>query len=124
LAQENLAQLGLSDVVTFKQRDIAEGFDETKADALFLDLRTPWDYLPQVRAALVNGGFFGAILPTANQVIRLLDALEEFNFGPVEVEELLLRPYKTVPERIRPQDRLTIHTGYLIFARKLIPLEK
>lgn len=124
LAQENLAQLGLSDVVTFKQRDIAEGFDETEADALFLDLRTPWDYLPHVRAALVNGGFFGAILPTANQVIRLLDALEKFNFGPVEVEELLLRPYKTVPERLRPQDRLTPHTGYLIFARKLIPLEK
>ena len=30
----------------------------------------------------------------------------------------MLRGYKTVPERLRPLDRMIGHTGYLLFARK------
>lgn len=122
LARKNLERLGLAEFVEFKLRDIAEGFDEQDADALFLDLPNPWDYLSQAHAALVGGGFFGAILPTTNQVSRLLDALEKANFGLIEVEELLLRQYKAVSARLRPMDRMVAHTGYLIFARALVPL--
>jgi tRNA (adenine57-N1/adenine58-N1)-methyltransferase len=124
LACKNLEQLGLTGFVEFKQRDIAEGFDERDADALFLDLPNPWDYLQLAHAALASGGFFGCILPTANQVSRLIGALEETHFGLIEVEELLLRPYKAVSARLRPMDRMVAHTGYLIFARALIPLEE
>ncbi len=120
LAQKNLEALGLAGWVEFKLRDIAEGFDETDVDALFLDVRTPWAYLPQTLAALKDGGFFGAILPTANQVSDLTQALEEQQaFGQIEVEEILVRPYKPVPGRLRPVDRMIAHTGYLIFARKV-----
>jgi len=105
--------------VELKERDIGEGFDEVDADALFLDLRTPWLYLAQARAALKSGGFFGALLPTANQVVQLIGALPDHGFGAIEVEELLLRPYKAVPARLRPADRMVAHTGYLIFARKV-----
>jgi len=120
LARKNLEALGLADQVEFKLRDIAEGFDETDVDALFLDVRTPWAYLPQTLAALKEGGFFGAILPTTNQVSDLVQALEEQQaFGQIEVEEILVRPYKPVPGRLRPADRMIAHTGYLIFARKV-----
>ncbi len=121
LARKNLEQLGLAEFVEFKLRDIAAGFDEREADALFLDLPNPWDYLTQVHAALATGGFFGCILPTTNQVIRVIGALAETNFGLIKVEELLLRPYKAVPARLRPMDRLVAHTGYLVFARTFIP---
>ena len=124
LARRNLAQLGLSEFVEFRQRDAGEGFDEGDVDAVFLDLPVPWDYLPQAHAALAGGGFLGCILPTTNQVSRLIGALEEAHFGLIEVEELLLRPYKAVPARLRPMDRMVAHTGYLIFARALIPLEE
>lgn len=120
LARRNLARVGLEDRVTFRLRDIAEGFEETEVDALFLDLPRPEAYLPQVRAALGSGGAFGALLPTANQVSTLLEALQRQAFAFVEVCELLLRFYKPVPERLRPTDRMVAHTGYLVFGRPVL----
>jgi tRNA (adenine57-N1/adenine58-N1)-methyltransferase len=119
LAQRNLAKLGLDRYVEFKLRDVAEGFDETEVDALFYDLPRPWDYLRQAASGLSDGGFFGCILPTTNQVVDLLLALTGTPFTMVEVEELILRPYKPVPARLRPNDRIIGHTGFLIFARKV-----
>lgn len=120
LARKNLEALGLTDCVELKLRDIAEGFDEVGVDAVFLDVRRPWAYLSQVTAALKDSGFFGAILPTANQVSELVRSLEEQRaFGHIEVEEVLVRPYKAVPDRLRPMDRMVAHTGYLVFARKV-----
>jgi tRNA (adenine57-N1/adenine58-N1)-methyltransferase len=117
LARKNLESLGLLDIVRLKERDIEAGFDETDADALFLDVRHPWDYLAEVRSALKQGGFFGAIVPTTNQVSQLLEALSRNAFANIQVEELLLRTYKTLPKRLRPMDRMVAHTGYLVFAR-------
>ena len=119
LAQKNLERIGLADRVVFKLRDIAEGFDETDVDALFLDVPNPHDYLVQVRAALTPGGYFGSILPTTGQVSLLLMALKREGFGFIDVCEILLRYYKPVPDRLRPTDRMVAHTGYLIFARSV-----
>ena len=119
LALKNLDRVGLASRVTFKMRDIAEGFDETDMDALFLDVPNPQDYLLQARSALKPGGFFGSILPTTNQVSLLLIALKREGFGFIDVCELLLRYYKPVPERLRPTDRMVAHTGFLIFARSI-----
>ncbi len=123
LAQKNLAQLDLSDRVKFKLRDIADGFDEKHVDAIFLDLPNPYDYLQQVRDALKLGGYFGAILPTVNQVERLLPALHNHHFAFVDVCEILLRHYKPIYDRLRPTDRMVAHTGYLIFARPILPVK-
>lgn len=117
LAQSNLARLGMSDRVTFKLGDIGEGFEETGVDALFLDVPNAYDYMEQVRGALKPGGFFGSILPTVNQVSKLLLAMRQNDFAFLEVVEILLRYYKAEPERLRPTDRMVAHTGYLIFGR-------
>jgi tRNA (adenine57-N1/adenine58-N1)-methyltransferase len=119
LAEKNLAALDLTQRVTLKLRDVASGFDEVHAEALFLDLPNPWDYVEQARVALAGGGCFGCILPTTNQVVRLLSALEASGFGMIQVDELLLRSYKAVAARLRPMDRMVAHTGYLVFARAL-----
>ena len=121
LARKNLERLGLTNRVTFKLNDVSEGFAEENADALFLDLPNPYDYIPQVRCALKSGGFFGCILPTVNQVERLLPALHNNFFAFTDVCEVILRHYKPVYDRFRPTDRMVAHTGYLIFSRPIIP---
>ncbi|NOH03325.1 MAG: tRNA (adenine-N1)-methyltransferase [Chloroflexi bacterium] len=98
LARKNLERVGLASRVDFKLRDIQQGFDETDADAFFLDVQNPFDYIPQVRDALKPGGFFCTLLPTFNQVEKVLLALKKNHFAFVEVCELLLRYYKTNPE--------------------------
>jgi tRNA (adenine57-N1/adenine58-N1)-methyltransferase len=121
LARKNLERIGLASRVDFKLRDIQEGFDETDADAFFLDVQNPYDYIAQARAALKPGGFFGSLMPTYNQVEKVLYALKQNNFAFVEVCELLLRYYKTNPARLRPTDRMVAHTGFLVFARRIEP---
>ncbi|MDD2922497.1 MAG: tRNA (adenine-N1)-methyltransferase [Anaerolineales bacterium] len=121
LARKNVERIGLASQVDFKLRDIRDGFDETDADAFFLDVQNAHEYIPQVRAALKPGGFFCSLIPTINQVENLLNALKRNDFAFVEVCELLLRYYKTDPARIRPVDRMVAHTGFLVFARRIEP---
>ena len=64
-----------------------------------------------------GGGAFGAIVPTINQLIQLVDAMYSGPWFMIEVEEMLLRQYKLTQVRIRPDDQMVGHTGYLIFAR-------
>lgn len=121
LARKNLTRMGLDERVEFKLRDIAEGFDETDVDALFLDVANPYDYIPQARAALKPGGFFCSLIPTYNQVEKLLYSLRRNNFAFIEMCEILLRFYKAEPSRLRPTDRMVAHTGFLVFARRIEP---
>ncbi|RIK29320.1 MAG: tRNA (adenine-N1)-methyltransferase [Anaerolineae bacterium] len=121
LARKNLNRFGLASRVDFKLRDIAAGFDETDADSFFLDVPNPYDYTAQVRAALKPGGYLCCLIPTFNQVEKVLQALRQNNYAFIEVCEILLRYYKPEPTRLRPTDRMVAHTGFLIFARKIEP---
>ena len=117
IARRNVRRIGLEHRVSFIERDISEGFDQTDVHAVFLDVPEPWAYLEQARAALRGGGFFGAIVPTANQVIKMLENLYHGKWYLLQAEELILRSWKTIPQRVRPDDQMVGHTGFLIFAR-------
>lgn len=120
LARKNLERVGALGVVELKRRDIRAGFDERDVDALFLDVREPWLFLAQARAALKGGGFFGSLVPTTNQLTDLLREMETLGgWTGIEVIEILTREYKPVADRLRPVDRMVAHTGYLLFARAI-----
>jgi tRNA (adenine57-N1/adenine58-N1)-methyltransferase len=121
LARKNLQRVGYDGRVELKLRDIRLGFDESNAEAFFLDVQNPYDYISQVRSALRPGGFFCTLVPTFNQVEKTLHALRQNNFAFLEVCEILLRYYKAEPTRLRPTDRMVAHTGFLIFARRIEP---
>ena len=117
-AKKNIARAKLTPYVEFRERDIRAGFDEKNADALFLDVREPWLFLAQAHAAIRPGGFFGSLVPTTNQVSDMLAEMERMsNWVEIEVSELLHRKYKLNAERLRPDDRMIAHTGFIITAR-------
>ncbi|MDR1650193.1 MAG: tRNA (adenine-N1)-methyltransferase [Synergistaceae bacterium] len=122
LARSNAERWGVADRIEFKVRDLRDGFDETDADAVFLDVRNPWDFIGIARSALAWGHRLGIIVPTFNQIENTLTALNEHGFVDIQVLELLMRYLKTDPARIRPDDTMTAHTGFLIFASKARPL--
>ncbi|MBO4794051.1 MAG: tRNA (adenine-N1)-methyltransferase, partial [Deltaproteobacteria bacterium] len=56
LARRNLEWAGVGGNVTMHCQDISEGFgDVHNADALFLDVRTPWEYLRHIPSAVAPG---------------------------------------------------------------------
>lgn len=117
LARRNLDWAGLGKNVDLHLQDICDGFLATDADALFLDVREPWLYLEHIPAAVKPGSMLGFLLPTTVQISQLLACLEKGPFGEVEALELLLRPWKPLADRLRPQDRMSAHTSFLVFCR-------
>ncbi len=121
LAKENLRKVGLDEFVEFKVKDAREGFEEKDMDAAFIDVKVPEELVEHVWKALKPGAPVGFLLPTTNQVSSLLRVLDTSGFVVSELVEILLRKYKTNPDRLRPDDLMNAHTGYLLFARKVMP---
>ncbi len=117
IAKENIKLARLEKYVKLIHRDISEGIEEKDFDAGFIDVKEPWKYIKQLKSILKKGAPIGFLVPTVNQILKLLEELEKNNFLKIEVKEILLREYKPVVERFRPEDRMVAHTGYLIFAR-------
>lgn len=117
-AKENLKLTGHLQWIEIKRRDILEeGIDETDLDAGFVDMREPWKVLSLIKESLKKTAPVAFILPTTNQVSELLTALQKAVFIDITVEEIIQRPYKPVPDRLRPVDIMSAHTGYIVFAR-------
>ena len=122
LSRKNVTAAGMADFVEIYHRDLADGIDGAPYDAMFVDLRHPWEYLEILWQGLDGGAPIAFVLPTANQIIQLLGAIESHGgFVDVQVLEFLMRFYKTVPERLRPEDRMVAHTTFIITARKVVP---
>lgn len=122
-ARYNLTRVGLIDRVELKHRDMAGAqFDERGVEAAFLDVREPVDLLPQITASLAPGGILGILVPTVNQITDVLLQLETAPYLDTEVMETFFRKYKVNAHRLRPEDRMIGHTGFLIFTRRIIPV--
>ncbi len=119
VARANLKKFGLEDRVILKLAKVEDKFEETDLSAIFLDVKEPVKLLEAGWKALKPGHPLGILVPTANQVCEILKKLYELPFIDIEVLEILLRHYKKNPERLRPEDQMPAHTGYLIFARKI-----
>ncbi|XP_032522466.2 tRNA (adenine(58)-N(1))-methyltransferase catalytic subunit TRMT61A [Danaus plexippus] len=108
LAREEFEAHGIADFVTAQHRDVlAEGFGEDlngKADAVFLDLPSPWTGVKHAVDAMKNeGGRFCSFSPCIEQVQRTCLALEEHSFQDISTMEILQTELKvsrrTIPVR-------------------------
>ncbi len=97
--------------------DVSSGFAATNADALFLDMREPWNCLEQAVAALKPGATL-AFAAHHKPGAGFAAWAGKGPFDEIEVSELLIRGWKPLPDRLRPNDRMTAHTGFLVFCRQ------
>lgn len=116
-ARRNLERTGLVRWVDARLGYLAECVLEQPADAALLDMREPWQVLGTVRSLVQPGSVVAAFLPTTNQVSQQVRSLEETGCADLKVEEVLVRRYKPVPDRLRPEDQMTAHTGYVVSGR-------
>ena len=119
--QKNLVYENASANVTCYPQSLEQGLHESDLDAFFLDIREPGDALGPIHESLKPAGHLGILVPTVNQVMKVLQYMRSHPFLITEVSEIMLRSYKLNASRLRPQDRMVGHTGYLIFARALQP---
>jgi len=120
IAEKNLEKLGILDVVELKIKDATEGFDEKNIDTAIVDMGDPWEVIPKVYNILLGGGNIVVFVPTFNQIERVVQSLEENNFGFIRAVECLLRDIEVKRGAIRPSMRMIGHTGFIIHAKKLV----
>ena len=98
-------------------RDVYEGIDEIGLDRVVLDLPEPWRVVPHAASALRPGGILLAYTPSAVQVQRLRQALDDSPFDLHETVEILQRGWHVDQDAVRPNHRMVAHTGFLTVSR-------
>jgi tRNA (adenine57-N1/adenine58-N1)-methyltransferase catalytic subunit len=119
VARENLERSGLLDRVQLRTKDVKEGFDETGADAVLLDLPEPWDVAGHAFRALRVGGYLTTYTPTYNQLEHAVRSLRENGFEEVRALEMLERGLHVGEGGTRPDFDMLGHTGFLASGRRV-----
>lgn len=116
LVEKNRDRMGLTNV-EIKERDITTGVDETEVDLFVVDLIDPERTLPTVRNALKIGGFLVTYCPQIPQVQAVIrDSQSLYHLQTIEMLE---RSWIIDEKRARPNTRMTGHTGFLSFFRRI-----
>jgi len=102
-------------------RDVYDGIDEEGLDRVLLDLPEPWRVVKHAESTLRPGGILLAYLPTIGQVARLREELDGSAFGMAQTLEVLHRTWHVEGQSVRPDHRMVAHTGFLTYARLLVP---
>lgn len=118
-ARENVSRYGLEGYCEFFVSNPAEGgFLQTDVDAVFLDVPEPWLLISAAKRALKGGAAICGLVPTVEQLRRLVSSLGAEGFVRVRAKEILERGFFLRETGIRPVDRMVAHTAYLVFAHK------
>ncbi|XP_008939462.1 PREDICTED: tRNA (adenine(58)-N(1))-methyltransferase catalytic subunit TRMT61A isoform X1 [Merops nubicus] len=95
-AREEFQEHGVEHLVTVTNQDVCKnGFGVSNiADAVFLDIPSPWEAIGHAKSALkAEGGRICSFSPCIEQVQRTCLAMEECGFTEINTLEILLRVY-------------------------------
>lgn len=120
ITKKNLELTGCEQNVVLFNHDIKDGIPIKEVTAVFLDLPDPWAVLENVWDALLPGGKLVVFIPTVNQLSKVIKYLKDKKFGLLKVVEIMHREFESNPDAIRPVSFQVVHTGYIVFARKII----
>lgn len=117
ISKENAKRFGLKNIV-FKNKDVYAEIDERNLDLITLDLKEPWNALDQAYQALKENGCLTAYLPNITQVQELTLKLRD-KFKVIKVLETIERKWIVEEKRVRPENMIIGHTGFIIIIKKV-----
>jgi tRNA (adenine57-N1/adenine58-N1)-methyltransferase len=101
--------------------DLAE-FDGHDVDRMVLDMLAPWEFVRLAASALAAGGIVCAYVATTPQLSRFVEELRaDGGFTEPEAWETLVRGWHVEGLAVRPDHKMSGHTGFLATARRLAP---
>ncbi len=95
LAKKEFKEHGIGHLVTAGHRDVcSDGFDLDRiAEAVFLDLPSPWEALPHAKKVLKDCGRICSFSPCIEQVQRACETMKELGFHEINTMECLVREF-------------------------------
>lgn len=117
IAKENAKRFNLKNIV-FKNQDVSKEIKERNLDLISLDLKEPEKVLDQAHEALKENGCLTAYLPNITQVQELVLKLNN-KFKVVKVLETIERKWIVEEKRVRPENMIIGHTGFIIIIKKV-----
>ncbi|MBU2473306.1 MAG: tRNA (adenine-N1)-methyltransferase, partial [Candidatus Omnitrophica bacterium] len=119
-AKKNLEKNSLSEWVEFNHAEISDEFPQKEVDFVMIDIGSQWDLIDAAYKSLKGGARLATICPTFEQLTKTVFALQDKGFINVETMEILLRLILVRPGKTRPEQRMPSHTGFLVFATKIL----
>lgn len=102
--------------------ELPKQVEQGSIDRIVLDMLAPWECLDAVLHALAPGGVLTCYVATVTQLSRTAEAIRETgNFTEPQSFETLFRSWHLHGLAVRPEHRMSGHTGFLLNARKLAP---
>jgi tRNA (adenine57-N1/adenine58-N1)-methyltransferase len=121
IAEHNINKLcGDEDkkIINIHIKDFTEAnIPKENYDIAIIDIDAPWTALPKVYDALKPGGKIAVIIPTYNQVDKIMDELEG-RFINIEAVEIFLRELQVKKGAIRPEFRMIGYTTVVLTGSK------
>ena len=118
-ARKNIrAFMGEVDWHEIREGDVYEGIDlpeGEQVDHVVLDVAEPWEMLPHIQTA----GSTAIYVPTVPQTQQVVTEMRRAGgFALIVVQECWERFWHVTERSVRPEQQMTGHTGFLIFARR------
>ncbi len=117
IAKKNCDLLNIDNVDFFK-KDVYKGISKNNLDLITLDVRTPWKFIEHAYKSLKYNRYLVSYSPNISQVQKFVNNLDDF-FELVDVTETIERSWKISGNVTRPKSSQVIHSGFLVFAKKL-----
>ena len=124
VAIKNIKRIGSTySIIKMHIEDIKEAeLDEENYDAAIIDMDSPWEILEKIYYSLKPGAGVAFIIPTYNQLDKLIEDLEQYFFD-IETVELFYRNIQAKKGRIRPEFRMIGYTTLVVTCMKKINLD-
>jgi tRNA (adenine57-N1/adenine58-N1)-methyltransferase catalytic subunit len=107
----------LESKVKLKNKDIYEGISERNLDLITLDLLEPWRVMEHAFQSLKSGGFLVCYVTNVNQLMNLVKSLRGFYVD--KISENIEREWEADGLKVRPKNKGIMHTGFLVFLRRI-----